>query len=99
MKKFLSLVIAICAVAVASAQIKVLKPAGVYKIPDTPASEYKRLSDKYMEGALNSPLLKNRNVMTSKKLLFNIYFSSKAENKYSMHETAEITSFVSNINE
>lgn len=53
---------------------------------------------KAFEEALNSPLLKNRNVMTSKKLLFNIYFSSKAENKYSMHETAEITSFVSNIN-
>ena len=53
---------------------------------------------KAFEEALNSPLLKNRNVMTSKKLLFNIYFSSKAEKKYSMHETAEITSFVSNIN-
>lgn len=48
--------------------------------------------------ALNSPLLKNRNIMTSKKLLFNIYFSKNAEHKFAMSEASEITSFVTSIN-
>jgi hypothetical protein len=56
MKKVLSLLIAICAVAAASAQIPVLKPVGVYMIPDIPASEYKRLENLYMEGTRKSPL-------------------------------------------
>lgn len=54
MKHFLSLLIAVCAVSVASAQVETLKPKLVWTIPDTPKSEYERLSNSYMEGALSS---------------------------------------------
>lgn len=47
--------------------------------------------------ALKSPLLKNRDITTSKKLLFNIYFSQEAEHKFAMSETAEITSFITEL--
>ena len=47
--------------------------------------------------ALKSPLLKNRDITTSKKLLFNIYFSKEAEHKFAMSETAEITSFITEL--
>ena len=47
--------------------------------------------------ALKSPLLKNRDITTSKKLLFNIYFSQNAEHKFAMSETAEITSFITEL--
>lgn len=51
---------------------------------------------KAIQDALNSPLLKNRDIMSSKKLLFNIYFSKEAE--LTMSETNEITTFVTSIN-
>lgn len=53
---------------------------------------------KAFDEALNSPLLKNRDIMKSKKLLFNIYFSDEAEQPFAMSETKEITAFVSGIN-
>ena len=48
--------------------------------------------------ALNSPLLKNRDITSSKKLLFNIYFSQNATHKFEMKETTEITSFITELN-
>lgn len=48
--------------------------------------------------ALNSPLLKNRDILGSKKLLFNIFFNPDAEEEFLMSETAELTSFISSIN-
>ena len=48
--------------------------------------------------ALNSPLLKNSDIMSSKKLLFYICFAEDTEHEFSMDETSEITSFVANIN-
>lgn len=53
---------------------------------------------KAIQNALNSPLLKNRNILSSKKLLFHVFFNPNAEEKFLMSETDEITSFVSSIN-
>lgn len=52
---------------------------------------------KAIEDALNSPLLRNRDIFGSKKLLFNLYFSKEAQNPFMMGETAEITNFINNI--
>ncbi len=52
---------------------------------------------KAIDDALNSPLLKNRNILTSKKLLFNIYFDPDAEAPLKTGETDELTSFISGI--
>ena len=52
---------------------------------------------KAIEDALNSPLLKNRDIFGSKKLLFNIYFSRDAEDEFVMSESNELTKFVSEI--
>ncbi|MDD2961698.1 MAG: cell division protein FtsZ [Muribaculaceae bacterium] len=49
---------------------------------------------KAIEDALNSPLLKNRDVEGSKKLLFNIYISRKAEKPFVMEEANELTDFM-----
>lgn len=52
---------------------------------------------KAIEDALNSPLLKNKDIFGSKRLLFNLYFSREADNKFVMGEANELTSFISNI--
>jgi len=52
---------------------------------------------KAIDDALNSPLLKYRNILGSKKLLFNLYFSRDAEKRFAMDEVSELTKFVSNI--
>lgn len=52
---------------------------------------------KAIEDALNSPLLKNRDIFGSKKLLFNLYFSRDAEDKFVMDEAQELTDFISNL--
>jgi cell division protein FtsZ len=52
---------------------------------------------KAIEDALNSPLLKNRDINGSKKLLFNLYFSRDAEEKFAMDEVKELTNFMSQI--
>ncbi len=51
---------------------------------------------KAIEDALNSPLLKNRDVQSSKRILFNLYYSPKAEHKLKMGETQEIEEFMIN---
>lgn len=49
---------------------------------------------KAINDALNSPLLKNRDVEGSKKILFNVYFSRKANNPFVMAEANELTEFM-----
>ncbi len=52
---------------------------------------------KAIEDALQSPLLKNRDIMGSKKLLFNLYFSQTSSDAFRMEEVNELTQFVTNI--
>lgn len=52
---------------------------------------------KAIEDALNSPLLRNRNIFGSKHLLFNLYFSRQAQTPFQMAEAAEITNFVNTL--
>lgn len=47
--------------------------------------------------ALNSPLLKDNDIKTSKHLLFNIYVNPNAEQEFKMDEANELTTFTSNI--
>ena len=50
-----------------------------------------------IENALHSPLLKNGNIMGSKRLLFNLYYSRNAEHKFGMGEMVAFTDFVTSI--
>lgn len=50
-----------------------------------------------IEDALNSPLLKNKDIFGSKRLLFNLYYSREADIPFKMGEAKELTSFISNI--
>ena len=52
---------------------------------------------KAIDDALNSPLLKNKDISRSKRLLFNLYFSRQAEDRFVMGEAKELTAFISNI--
>ena len=54
---------------------------------------------KAIQDALHSPLLKNRDITKSKKLLFNLYFSRNADPEFAMGEASELTSFINGINE
>ena len=49
---------------------------------------------KAIHDALNSPLLKNRDILGSKKLLFNLYFSRDAEQEFVMEEADELNEFM-----
>lgn len=55
-----------------------------------------RVSDA-IESALRSPLLKNSNIMGSKRLLFNLYINRKAEQPFSIGEMTAFTDFVTSI--
>lgn len=52
---------------------------------------------KAINDALNSPLLKNRDILGSKRLLFNLYFSREAEQEFVMQEAQELTEFMSTL--
>ena len=52
---------------------------------------------KAIEDALHSPLLKNSNIMGSKRLLFNLYISRKAEQPFRAGEMKAFTEFVTSI--
>lgn len=52
---------------------------------------------KAIEDALQSPLLRNRDVFGSQKLLFHIFFSRKANNQFKMSEVDELNNFVSSL--
>lgn len=58
--------------------------------------EGERRMTKAIEDALNSPLLKNRDVYGSKRILVNIYFSRTAENRFEMNEISEMREFMCN---
>lgn len=51
---------------------------------------------KAIEDALESPLLKNRDVSSSKKILMNFYFSPKSHNPFKMEEVNEMRQFMTN---
>lgn len=53
---------------------------------------------KAIEDALNSPLLRNSDIRSSKRLLFYLYCNPKAENVVSMKEMNEITQFSAGLN-
>lgn len=59
--------------------------------------EGEKRTTKAIEAALNSPLLKNRDILGSKRLLFNLYYSPDAENVYKMAETRELTQFINTL--
>lgn len=50
-----------------------------------------------IDSALQSPLLRNSNVLGSKRLLFNLYISRKSENPFSIGEMTAFTDFVTSI--
>ncbi|MCM1005539.1 MAG: cell division protein FtsZ [Prevotella sp.] len=52
---------------------------------------------KAIKDALNSPLLRNSDIRTSKRLLFYLYCNPEAENVVSMSEMDEITQFSANL--
>lgn len=53
---------------------------------------------KAINDALNSPLLKDRDIFGSQRLLFNIYFNPESDQEFLMKEASEISEFVSDIN-
>lgn len=54
---------------------------------------------KAIDDALHSPLLRNCNVYGSKKLLFNLYFSRKSKDPFSMSEVDGFRKFTSSISD
>lgn len=50
-----------------------------------------------IEDALHSPLLKNTDINSSKKLLFNLSYSRKAEQKFRTEESRELDEFVTKL--
>ncbi len=58
--------------------------------------EGERRVTKAIEDALNSPLLKNRDVYGSKRILVNIYFSEEAKTPFVMKEVDEMREFMCN---
>lgn len=52
---------------------------------------------KSIQDALNSPLLKNHDIKTSKRFLFNLYYPTEGENPVRMGEMNEITSFMTSV--
>lgn len=53
---------------------------------------------KAIEDALNSPLLRNRDIFGSRSLLLNLYMSSGGDNAVAMSEIDELRRFVADIN-
>ncbi len=52
---------------------------------------------KAINDALNSPLLKNTDVHTSKRILFNLYYSRTADVKFNTSEASELANFISQV--
>lgn len=53
---------------------------------------------KAIEDALNSPLLRNRDIFGSRSLLLNLYMSRDGDNSMAMTEVQELRNFVADIN-
>ena len=54
---------------------------------------------KAIQDALNSPLLRNRDVYSAKRILINCYFSRNAEDAFKMSEISEMREFMCNFEE
>lgn len=54
---------------------------------------------KAIADALDSPLLRYTDILGSQRLLFNLYFSPKAEDAFMINETKQITDFISTIDQ
>ena len=52
---------------------------------------------KAIEDALNSPLLKNTDVLSSKRILFNLYYSRTANIKFNISEFRELNDFINSV--
>jgi len=52
---------------------------------------------KAIDDALNSPLLRNNDIKSSTRLLFNFYISRKSQRPFKMEEVNEMTEFVSSL--
>lgn len=72
-----------------------LRDGGVAVISSGYGDGERRMT-KAIEDALNSPLLKNRDVYGSKRILVNIYFSREAKQEFRMEEIREMQEFMSN---
>ncbi len=72
---------------------KILKNGGVAIMSSGEGSGENRV-EQAIQFALNSPLLYNNDIYRSKKILFNIYQSSKKENQLIMEEMNEIRHFM-----
>lgn len=71
-----------------------LRDGGV-AIISTGSGEGENRVTKAIQNALNSPLLKNRDVFGSKKILLNFYYNPKAENPMKAREIDEMNAFMS----
>ena len=72
-----------------------LRDGGVAVISTGYGEGEKRVT-KAIEDALNSPLLKNRDVYGSKTILVNIYYSRQAQQSFKMAEVDEMSRFMTN---
>ncbi len=72
-----------------------LRDGGVAVISTGYGEGDKRVT-KAIEDALNSPLLKNRDVYGSKTILVNIYYSRQAQQSFKMEEVNEMSRFMTN---
>jgi cell division protein FtsZ len=52
---------------------------------------------KAIQDALHSPLLKNTDVLTSKRILFNLYYSREANVKFKASEAKELNDFINRV--
>lgn len=50
-----------------------------------------------IQDALNSPLLKDHDISTSRRILFNIYYNPDSPNPFVMKEASELTDFITQI--
>jgi len=74
-----------------------LKDSGTAVI-STGHGEGERRVTKAIEDALNSPLLKNSDISSSKRLLFFLYFNPNAKKPLNMEEMNEISQFSAKLN-
>ena len=54
---------------------------------------------KASQDALHSPLLKNTDVLSSKRILFNLYYSRNAKDKFRTAEAIELNEFINGVEE
>lgn len=50
-----------------------------------------------IKNALESPLLRNTDIFTSKRILFNLYYSRTADSRFKAHEVGELTDFINSV--